>query len=132
VRQKDTYLRAQFYHVKARRGPRKAIIAVAASILTAAYHMLKEGKMYQDLGPNHFLGKDLEAAADQAKGSGDDAARDDSADASLGTLACLRCPFAAAKARAAADAQDLRGGYALWIGKVGLDDHRPTQAGWYT
>jgi hypothetical protein len=54
VRQKDTYLRAQFYHVKARRGPKKAIIAVAASILTAVYHMLKDGKMYQDLGPNHF------------------------------------------------------------------------------
>jgi transposase len=54
VRQKDTYLRAQFYHIKARRGPKKAIIAVAASILTAVYHMLKEGKMYQDLGPNHF------------------------------------------------------------------------------
>jgi len=54
VRQKDTYLRAQFYHIRARRGPKKAIIAVAASILTAAYHMLKEGKMYQDLGPNHF------------------------------------------------------------------------------
>jgi transposase len=54
VRQKDTYLRAQFYHVKARRGPKKAIMAVAASILTAVYHMLKEGKTYQDLGPNHF------------------------------------------------------------------------------
>src|SRR5215813_13210203 len=54
VRQKESYLRAQFYHVKARRGPKKAIIAVAASILTAAYHVLKDGKMYQDLGPNHF------------------------------------------------------------------------------
>ena len=29
-------------------------MAVAASILTAVYHMLKDGKMYQDLGPNHF------------------------------------------------------------------------------
>jgi transposase len=54
VRQKDTYLRSQFYHIRARRGPKKAIMAVAASILTAVYHMLKEGKMYQDLGPNHF------------------------------------------------------------------------------
>jgi len=54
VRQKDSYLSAQFYHVKARRGPKKAIIAVAASILTAVYHMLKTGKTYQDLGPNHF------------------------------------------------------------------------------
>jgi transposase len=54
VRQKDTYLRSQFYHIRARRGPKKAIMAVAASILTAVYHMLKEGKLYQDLGPNHF------------------------------------------------------------------------------
>ena len=50
VRQKDTYLRSQFYHIRVRRGPKKAIMAVAASILTAAYHMLKEGKMY----PDHF------------------------------------------------------------------------------
>jgi transposase len=54
VRQKDCYLRAQFYHIRARRGPKKAIMAVAASILTAVYHMLKEGKTYHDLGPNHF------------------------------------------------------------------------------
>src|SRR5262249_28563279 len=53
VRQKDTYLRAQFYHVKARRGPKKAIMAGAPSVLTAAYPMLKDGKKYQDLGPNH-------------------------------------------------------------------------------
>ena len=38
----------------ARRGAKKAIVAVAASILTAIYHMLKDGTMYQDLGPNHF------------------------------------------------------------------------------
>jgi transposase len=39
VRQKDTYLRS-------RRGPKKAIMAVAASILTAVYHMLKNGKTF--------------------------------------------------------------------------------------
>ena len=32
----------------------KAIGAVAASILTAIYHMLKNGTCYQDLGPDHF------------------------------------------------------------------------------
>jgi transposase len=32
---KDSYLQAQFYRIKARRGPKKAIMAVAASILTA-------------------------------------------------------------------------------------------------
>ena len=44
----------QFYRLSARRGPKKAIGAVAASILTATYHMLKEGSAYQDLGPDHF------------------------------------------------------------------------------
>jgi len=52
--QKDSYLQAQFYRLKTRRGPKKAIMAVAASILTAIYHMLKDGTMYQDLGRKHF------------------------------------------------------------------------------
>ena len=51
---KDSYLQAQFYRIKARRGPKKAIMAVAASILTAIYHMLKDGTMYHDLGRKHF------------------------------------------------------------------------------
>ena len=34
--------------------PKKAIVAVAASILTAIYHMLKDGTRYQDLGPDYF------------------------------------------------------------------------------
>ena len=54
VRKKDSYLKAQFLRIKARRGPKKAIMAVAASILTATYHMLKDGTLYQDLGSNHF------------------------------------------------------------------------------
>ena len=54
VRKKDSYLQAQFHRIKARRGPKKAIMAVAASILTAIYHMLKDGTLYQDLGANHF------------------------------------------------------------------------------
>jgi transposase len=54
VKKKDSYLQAQFCRIKARRGPKKAIIAVAASILTAIYHMLKDGTFYQDLGSGHF------------------------------------------------------------------------------
>ena len=54
MRKKDSYLHTLFRRIKARRGPKKAIVAVAASILTAIYHMLKDGTMYQDLGPNHF------------------------------------------------------------------------------
>jgi transposase len=51
---KASYLQAQFQRLRARRGPKKAICAVAASILTAAYHMLRDGTFYQDLGPDHF------------------------------------------------------------------------------
>ena len=54
TRTKGSYLQAQFYRIRARRGPKKAILAVAASILTAVYHMLKDGTFYRDLGPNHF------------------------------------------------------------------------------
>jgi transposase len=54
TRKKNSYLRAQFQRLKARRGPHKAIIAVAASILTAAYNMLWDGNTYQDLGQEHF------------------------------------------------------------------------------
>ena len=54
ARTKGTYLRAQFLRLKARRGPKKAIVAVAVSILTAAYHMLRNGTDYNDLGPHHF------------------------------------------------------------------------------
>ena len=54
TRKKDSHLRAQFHQIKARRGARKAIGAVAASILTAAYHMLANGTLYQDLGASHL------------------------------------------------------------------------------
>ena len=40
--------------LRARRGPKKAICAVAASILTDVYHMLKDGTFYEDLGAAHF------------------------------------------------------------------------------
>ena len=51
---RDSYPRAQYMRLKARRGPNKAVLAVAASLLTAVYHMLKHGVEYRDLGPNHF------------------------------------------------------------------------------
>ena len=51
---RDSYLRTQFQRLRHRRGPKKAICAVAAPILTAAYHMLRDGTLYQDLGADHF------------------------------------------------------------------------------
>jgi transposase len=53
-RTKDSYYRAQFLRLCARRGPQKAICAVAASILTAIYHMLKSGLPHRDLGADYF------------------------------------------------------------------------------
>ena len=60
---KGSYLQAQFQRLRQRRGPKKAICAVAASMLTAAYHMLKDGTLYQDLGTDHFHKSSPEAHA---------------------------------------------------------------------
>src|SRR5690349_5619933 len=49
----------------ARREPRKVVCAVATSILTAAYHMLKGGTAYRDLGPDHFDRRAREVQAPQ-------------------------------------------------------------------
>jgi transposase len=54
IRNKRSYLHALFKRISARRGPQKAICAVAASLLAAIYHMLKNGTPYQDLGADHF------------------------------------------------------------------------------
>jgi transposase len=53
-RKKASYLQGQFQRLRHRRGPKKAICAVAASILTAAYHILRDGTFYQDLDADHF------------------------------------------------------------------------------
>jgi transposase len=60
---KDSYLRAQFLRIKSRRGAKKAILAVASSMLTAAYFMLRDGVEYHDLGPRHFEQRDKEQLA---------------------------------------------------------------------
>jgi transposase len=58
TRVKGSYFHAQFHRLKARRGAKKAILAVASSMLTTAYHMLKNGDEYQDLGADHFVQRD--------------------------------------------------------------------------
>jgi transposase len=51
---KGTYLQAQFRRLAALRGPKRALIAVANSILTAGYYMLQRATTCQDLGPDYF------------------------------------------------------------------------------
>ncbi len=57
----STYLGAQYHRLARRRGKKKAAVAVAHSILVIAYHILKEGTTYRELGPNFFDKRDARA-----------------------------------------------------------------------
>jgi transposase len=65
VRTKGSYLQAQFHRLRARRGAKKAIVAVAASMLTAAWHMLRDGTEWHDLGAAHFDRADASKTANR-------------------------------------------------------------------
>lgn len=60
-RTKATYLGAQFRRLAARRGKKKAIMAVAHSILVIVYHVLTRREPYRDLGVNYFDERDRAA-----------------------------------------------------------------------
>ncbi len=62
-RKKNSYFKAQYHRISFRRGPKKAVVAVAASMLTAVYHTLSRGVAYEDLGPNHFDRRDASKVA---------------------------------------------------------------------
>ncbi len=51
---KNTYLAAQYRRIAARRGPKRAAVAVGHSILVIVYHLLRDRGTYQDLGGNYF------------------------------------------------------------------------------
>ena len=50
ARAKGTYLRDKFFRLKARRGYKRATVAVAHKILVATYHMLSHQVSYNELG----------------------------------------------------------------------------------
>jgi len=51
---KHSYLSAQYRRLASRRGKKRALMAVGHTILVIIYHLLKEGKTYQDLGGDYF------------------------------------------------------------------------------
>ena len=51
----NSYLAAQYQRPRGRRGHSKAVTAVGHSILTAAWHMLQTGELYNDLGADYFI-----------------------------------------------------------------------------
>ena len=54
VCKRDRYLAAQYRRLVKRRGDKKAIVAVAHSILVIAYHVLRDGQSYRELGGDYF------------------------------------------------------------------------------
>jgi len=57
-RQAHGYLGAQYRRLARRRGRKKALVAVAHSILVIVYHILKDGTTYRDLGHDYFDKRD--------------------------------------------------------------------------
>jgi transposase len=53
-----SYLGAQYHRIARRRGKKRATVAVAHSLLVIAYHLLKDGTTYRDLGPDYFDRRD--------------------------------------------------------------------------
>jgi transposase len=52
---KDSYLGAQYHRLAGRRGKKRALVAVAHTLLVIIYHIIKYRVDYQDLGPDYVL-----------------------------------------------------------------------------
>jgi transposase len=62
ARTKSSYLAAQYHQIAARRGNKRAAVAVGHSILVIYYHMLTTGKPYQEKGADYFSELDRQHA----------------------------------------------------------------------
>ena len=54
TRSKNTYFSARHKRIAARRGKKRALVAIAAEMLKVVYHMLKDGTAYIELGENYM------------------------------------------------------------------------------
>ena len=54
VKNKSSYFYAQFMRISARRGSKRAYVAIAHSMLIAIYHILKDGVTFKNLGANYY------------------------------------------------------------------------------
>jgi transposase len=53
-KKRGSYLKDKFHRLRARRGKLRAAVAIGHKILVIAYHMLRTGAPYQDLGPTYL------------------------------------------------------------------------------
>lgn len=61
TRTKNTYFSARYKRLAARRGKKRALVAIAAEMLKVVYHMLKDGTAYQELGADYMTTKRKDA-----------------------------------------------------------------------
>lgn len=65
MRKRNSYLGAHYRRVARRRGHKKAVIAVAHTILVIAYHVISREQTYHELGADYFEARDRERIRDQ-------------------------------------------------------------------
>lgn len=65
-RTKDTYLSSQYHRLAARRGKNRAAVAVAHSILTIVYYIVKRKQPYIELGPTYYEERKRETVIKQS------------------------------------------------------------------
>jgi len=66
ARTKNTYLSSQYHRIAARRGANRAAVAVAHSILTIVFHILKRKQPYIELGPTYYEERKRDAVIKQS------------------------------------------------------------------
>jgi hypothetical protein len=54
ARTKDTFYSARYHRLAARRGKKRALVAVGHSILKSVYHILSTESAYRELGADHI------------------------------------------------------------------------------
>jgi transposase len=65
-RSKDTFLAARYRRLVTRRGKRRALVAIEHTILTAVWHMLRNGEAYDEPGADHYTRRDPQRTRNRA------------------------------------------------------------------
>ena len=63
VRKKGSYYQAKFNRLSKRRGYKRAVVAIAHSMLIAIYYMIRDDRQYQELGADWFQKRSPESTA---------------------------------------------------------------------
>ena len=67
IKKKGSYYRAKYFKLKARRGAKKAIVAIAHRISKAIYNIIKNGDSFMDLGEDYLTGETRQRAINNVK-----------------------------------------------------------------